>query len=143
MTPAKQAQPRILVVDDEAIVRDFFACALETGGYQVTAAATAEDALAVVHAGPAPDAVFLDLRMPGMGGLGFLMCLRADDRHRRLPVAVVTGDATVPESMWTSIESLDVEICFKPLDMEAVLSLARRLTRKRGGRTRTPAPVEH
>lgn len=135
--------PLVLVVDDDASVREFFGNTLTSGGYAVASAATAEDALAMLPNEPRPTAILLDLRMPGMGGLAFLMCLRADPQYRDMPVAVITGDATVPPSMWTSIEALDVEICFKPLDMEAILTLVRRLVRRRPRRRAASRPDAH
>ena len=58
---------------------------LQEEGYATARASTAEDALRLVHSGLTPDAVLLDLRMPGMGGLGFLLALRAQPGGRRHP----------------------------------------------------------
>ena len=73
----------ILIIEDEEGVRSFFTKALELGGYTPVAATCAEDALRMMNQGLRPDAVLLDLAMPGMGGLGFLLRLGADPVRRR------------------------------------------------------------
>src|SRR3989440_429323 len=61
-------QPRILVIDDEAPIRDSLKMMLEYEGYEFLAAATGQEGLALVER-EAPDLVLLDGKMPGMDGL--------------------------------------------------------------------------
>ena len=71
---------RILVVDDEAPVRDVLAEYFSTEGYTVEAAGSGAEALTVVQAGRA-DLVLLDVRMPGLDGVQVLRRIRElDDR---------------------------------------------------------------
>jgi CheY-like chemotaxis protein len=58
---------RVLVVDDDAEMRDALATALETEGYRVRCAANGAQALALMH-GYRPEAIVLDLSMPIMSG---------------------------------------------------------------------------
>src|SRR4051812_16304772 len=81
----------ILIVDDDEGVTQTFARMLRLEGYQVYTAMSAETGLREAAA-TLPDAIILDLRMPLVDGLGFLRRLRANDRHRDVPVAIVTGD---------------------------------------------------
>ena len=60
---------RILVVDDERAVRDALRRALELQGYEVELAADGAEALAALEANGQPDAVVLDILMPGIDGL--------------------------------------------------------------------------
>ena len=85
---------KILIVDDEPQVAEILAKSLGREGHQATIATSGEQALSLV--GPHdPDALFLDVSMPGMNGLDVL----AEVRRRRpsLPVVVITGHATPDE----------------------------------------------
>ena len=82
----RSTQQRILVVDDEASIRDLVTTALEFVGFEVAAAADGMRGLAAV-ADFAPDLVLLDISMPGLDGLEVCRRMRAE-RHlhaRHLP----------------------------------------------------------
>jgi len=85
---------KILIVDDEPQVAEVLARSLAREGHLASVAHSGEEALRML--GPTePDAVFLDVSMPGMNGLDVL----AEVRRRRptLPVVVITGNATPDE----------------------------------------------
>ncbi len=63
--------PIILHVEDESSVRFLYKEVFEEFGYEVLQAASGEDALRMLR-GKRPDIIILDLKMPGMGGRGFL-----------------------------------------------------------------------
>ena len=87
-----QARPlRILLVDDDELVRESSAVLLEALGHAVQAQAGGEAALTLLEAGAAYDAVILDLNMPGLGGEETLERLRA--LRPALPVFLATGRA--------------------------------------------------
>ena len=90
-------------------------------------AENAEAALLLIQRGLHPDAILLDHKMPGMGGLGFLLQLRSDPRHATTPVAIVTGDCLLGSPVQHTAELLNAEIHFKPLEIEAILGLTERL----------------
>jgi CheY-like chemotaxis protein len=124
----RTARPHtILIIEDEEGVRSFFTKALELGGYSPVAAPSAEDALRMMNQGLRPDAVLLDLAMPGMGGLGFLLQLGADPVRRRIPVAIVTGHIAIPQPVQAAADALGVPVHFKPVDMDGLLQLTDRL----------------
>lgn len=81
---------RILVVDDEPMVRDTLRQVLADEGYVVDAATDGADALACVHAAR-PDVILLDLMMPGMNGRQFLQQLRDDPAYAAVPVLIMTA----------------------------------------------------
>src|SRR5687768_7262402 len=83
---------RILVIDDEAAIRDSLRMMLEYEGYEFVGAATGQEGLALVDR-DAPDLVLLDVKMPGMDGLEVLDRLHA--AHETLPVIVVSGHGTI------------------------------------------------
>jgi CheY-like chemotaxis protein len=86
---------KILIVDDEPQVAEILARSLAREGHRAVIATSGEEALGMVGAGD-PDAMFLDVSMPGMNGLDVL----AEVKRRRptLPVVVITGNAT-PEQL--------------------------------------------
>jgi two-component system nitrogen regulation response regulator NtrX len=112
---------RILVVDDEQNIRRSLEITLEGEGFAVESAGTGEEALAAVAADP-PDAVFLDIKLPGLDGMEVLRRLRAE--HPRLPVVMITGHATIARAVEaTRLGAFDfVE---KPFSSERILLLAR------------------
>jgi signal transduction histidine kinase/ActR/RegA family two-component response regulator len=82
---------RVLVVEDEAPVCSLFEDALLVLGHQPLIAHTAEDAFGLLQS-ERPDAVILDIRLPGMSGLDLLR-LQAN-REPRIPFVVISGAAT-------------------------------------------------
>src|SRR5438045_9445614 len=84
-------KPRILVIDDEAPIRDSLKMTLEYEGYDVIGAATGQEGLALAER-EAPDLVLLDVKMPGMDGIEVLERLR--NMNDSLLVVVVAGHWT-------------------------------------------------
>jgi DNA-binding response OmpR family regulator len=117
---------KILIVDDDEGVTQTFARMLRLEGYQVRTAVSAEKGLQEAESSR-PDAIILDLRMPLVDGLGFLRRLRARDEQRSTPVAIVTGDYFLDESVSTELRALGAELRFKPLWLEDLVGLARNL----------------
>jgi two-component system, OmpR family, response regulator MprA len=123
---SEPATSKILIVDDDEGVMQTFARMLSLEGYQVRTAANAEKGLAEA-AESHPDAIILDLRMPLVDGLGFLRRLRARDDQRQTPVAIVTGDYFLEDSVSNELQELGAELRFKPLWLEDLVGLARNL----------------
>jgi DNA-binding response OmpR family regulator len=81
---------RILIVDDEPMVRETISRVLVEEGYTVDCAADGEMAIARCRSHP-PDVILLDLMMPGMNGRQFLSTLRGDLGCTEVPVVVMTA----------------------------------------------------
>ena len=81
---------RVLVVDDDKVVRQLIKVNLELEGFEVVTAADGVECLDVVH-GVRPDVVTLDVVMPRLDGLRTAARLRSDPRTRHIPVAIVSG----------------------------------------------------
>ena len=110
---------RVLVVDDDPDVRELMSQLLELEGHQVQGAADGEEALACLRRGPRPDAILLDLRMPGMNGWEFRAAQLADPELASIPVYVLTADRT---SDVEDLHALRAAGFFhKPLDVDALL----------------------
>jgi DNA-binding response OmpR family regulator len=125
VTPERNTS-RILIVDDDEGVTQTFARMLRLEGYSVRTAVSAEKGLIEAEQSH-PDAIILDLRMPLVDGLGFLRRLRARDDQRRVPVAIVTGDYFLDDSVSNELRELGAELRFKPLWLEDLVGLARNL----------------
>src|SRR5690349_16834088 len=80
---------RLLVVDDEPAVRDALRRALTLEGYDVEAVPSGDDALARIDSAGEPDAVVLDLLMPGLDGLD--VCRRLRRSGSSVPVLMLTA----------------------------------------------------
>ena len=85
---------RILIVDDEPAVAALLAEALREGGHVCAVAGSGAEGLAAIQA-QVPEAVFLDLVMPGLSGIDVLAKIR--EHHPELPIVVVTGRAEAPD----------------------------------------------
>ena len=118
----------ILIVDDDEGVTQTFARMLKLEGFQVRTAISAESGLRVANES-LPNAIILDLRMPLVDGLGFLRRLRSRDEQRSTPVAIVTGDYFLEDSVANELRELGAELRFKPLWLEDLVGLARNLLR--------------
>jgi len=116
----------ILIIDDDEGVIQTFARMLRLEGYQVHTALDPEVGLREAEI-TRPDAIILDLRMPLLDGLGFLRRLRASNQQRDTPVAIVTGDYFLDESVSTELRQLGAELKFKPMWLEDLVGLARTL----------------
>jgi len=106
---------RILIIDDEADIREVAALSLETvAGWEVVAASSGAQGLAVAIR-ELPDAILLDVMMPGMDGPTTFRELRKNPATAHIPVLLLT--AKVQSSDQRSFADLGVNaILFKPFD---------------------------
>jgi CheY-like chemotaxis protein len=123
---------RILVVDDDPDVIEYLSSFLEDEGHEVEAACDETTALAVVeHFGP--DAILIDVMLPGKSGLDLMVCLRRNPRWSGIPLVLVTGDDHVLKDDCRSyLEShQDVRgpdhVLGKPMERDALLSVLREI----------------
>lgn len=84
------ASRRVLVVDDNKVIRQLIRVNLELEGIEVVTAADGAECLEVVHQ-VRPDLVTLDVAMPRLDGLRTAARLRSDPRTRELPLAIVSA----------------------------------------------------
>ena len=85
-----ERQGCVLVVDDDRSVRRLVVETLADNGFDLVEAGNGEDALAVI-ADRKPEAIVLDLLMPGLGGFGVLEHMQANAETREIPVIVLTA----------------------------------------------------
>jgi two-component system response regulator MprA len=119
----------ILVVDDERAVRDSLRRALELEGYRVELAEDGEQALRRLDLEPAPDAVILDVLMPGADGLEVCRTIRGVGNA--VPVLMLTARAEID----SRVEGLDAgadDYLPKPFALAELLARLRALLRRSG-----------
>ncbi|MGD1030878.1 MAG: sigma-54 dependent transcriptional regulator [Opitutaceae bacterium] len=120
MTEADAKSPTILVVDDDAEVRYSLSRVLSSRNYAVLEAASGEEGVAIVKRGPAPDVVFLDVRMGGMGGIEALQHIRSANPKQLVVLMTAFGTAQ------TAIEAMKYgafDYVMKPFDPQKVIAL--------------------
>ncbi len=83
----------ILVVEDEESLQLAIKTKLKASPYKYVSARTAEEAIELLNGGLKPDLIWLDLLMPGMGGLAFLEKIRTNKEWSALPVVIVSVSA--------------------------------------------------
>jgi two-component system chemotaxis response regulator CheB len=89
---ARTAKPsRILVADDSTFMRRLLTQALRDAGFEVVGEAADGDEALALYRDLHPDAMTLDLAMPGMDGIGVLRALSAEKRSASIPVVVVSA----------------------------------------------------
>ena len=114
---------RVLVVEDNEVVREGLAVVLGRAGYEVGLAANGEEALGLLRAGPAFDLILLDMLMPVLDGWRFLERLAREGTRARAPILIVSGTHLTPE--WARDHSCQ-GFLQKPIDSEPLLDEVRR-----------------
>ena len=126
------APKRILVVDDDPDIVDYLGLFLEDHGYEVSSANRSSSALAALDE-VVPDAVILDVVLPGRSGLDLLVTIRRHDRWSSVPVVVLTGnDSIVEDGGRAYLMGFDLErgadcVLAKPVDQEALIECLAKL----------------
>lgn len=121
-------RPRVLVVDDEAPLRELIVVALGNT-FRSEEAADGEAALALLAQDP-HDLVFLDVMLPGLSGIEVLRAMRADAALREVPVVVVSAWQG-PEDIAAALESGADGFLEKPFRVDELASFARGLVGSR------------
>jgi two-component system, OmpR family, response regulator MprA len=118
---------KILVVDDERAVRESLRRALELEGYEIELAEDGNQALERLGSEPEPDAMVLDVLMPGLDGLEVSRTVRRNGS--RLPILMLTARTQVEDR----VEGLDAgadDYLTKPFALEELLARVRALLRR-------------
>ncbi|MGA4800780.1 MULTISPECIES: response regulator [Streptomyces] len=125
---------RVLVVDDNRVIRQLIRVNLELEGFEVVTAADGAECLDVIH-DVRPDVVTLDVVMPRLDGLRTAERLREDPRTRHLPVAIVSA-CTQYEVESGLAAGVDAFLA-KPFEPAELVRLVRQLMHRE-----TPPPVD-
>jgi CheY-like chemotaxis protein len=119
--PAQQPRERILVIDDEDLVRKVIRAVLAYRGYQITEAANAEEGLRFYTQAPEQyQLVVMDLHLPGLNGREALLQIR---RHNPSARAILLS-GSLPENE-TALELRGIRFLQKPFDNQGLVQLVR------------------
>ena len=119
----KEAGPLVLVVDDDARLREFIRVNLELEGYAVREAESAESGLAAIE-DQAPDLVLLDVMMPNVNGWEMLQ--RMQERHGSIPVIMFSGKVD-EQSLSAAADRGARGFVGKPFDPQQLIERAKQL----------------
>ncbi|MFF8724948.1 response regulator [Streptomyces sp. NPDC015171] len=124
------ASGRVLVVDDNKVIRQLIRVNLELEGLEVVTAADGVECLEVVHQ-VRPDVVTLDVVMPRLDGLRTAARLRADPRTRDLPLAIIS--ACTQYEVETGLDVGVDAFLAKPFEPAELVRLVMGLMERRSG----------
>jgi two-component system phosphate regulon response regulator PhoB len=122
------AKTRILVVDDEADIRELVRLNLAREGYEILDCESGEQALSLSRS-KSPDLVVLDLMLPGIDGLEVCKKLKADPKTAPIPVVMLTAkgeDADVVAGLEVGAD----DYVAKPFSGKVLVARVRRLLRR-------------
>jgi len=118
------AKGHLLIVEDDASIRESLSEFLEAEGFQVSTARDGSEGLdRLSGASPLPSLVILDLHMPVLDGEQFLARLRSDERLRALPVLLMSGNGSHRGSPALPVDA----VLPKPFEIEELLAAVERL----------------
>lgn len=134
------AEATVLVVDDEAAIRDMIRIALDIAGFNVIAVENAHDAhVAIVDR--APDLVLLDWMLPGGSGIELARRLKRDELTGGLPIIMLTAK-TSEDNKVQGLESGVDDYVTKPFSPRELIARIRAVLRRtRGGDADSPLQV--
>lgn len=117
----------VLVIEDDQRLRFALSAAVSAAGHEVVGAESGEDAVLMLEQRDKklPEAILLDLTLPGMSGGHLLQWLKHDPRTRKLPVVVITGVADVR----AQLEVLPDRILSKPVSPEELAQVLQDILR--------------
>jgi two-component system phosphate regulon response regulator PhoB len=121
-------KPTVLIVDDEAPIRDMITLALESSGFHCLQASNAQEAHALV-VDKKPDVVLLDWMMPGTSGIELARRLRRDDLTANLPIIMLTAK-TEEDNKIQGLESGVDDYLTKPFSPRELTARIKALLRR-------------
>ncbi len=134
------ADKTILVVEDEAAIREMLVMALERGGFAVREAGDAVEAESAI-ADQLPDLVLLDWMLPGASGVELARRLRRDDYSRELPIIMLTARGEEEDKV-RGLESGADDYVVKPFSPRELLARINALLRRSGVEDEEPLRFE-
>lgn len=123
-----QAQPHILVVDDEPAIRDMITFALERAGMTCESVADAHEALITINENR-PDLILMDWMMPGISGIELTRRLRKSSYTADIPIIMLTAKVTEDDKV-TGFEAGTDDYIIKPFSPRELMARIRAVIRR-------------
>ena len=121
-------QTQVLVVDDEAAIREMIQFALEKAGMEVQSASNAHEALLNIN-DSRPDSILMDWMMPGVSGLELTRRLRKDSYTQDIPIIMLTAKVTEDDKV-AGLEAGTDDYVIKPFSPRELLARIRAVIRR-------------
>lgn len=129
--------PHILIIEDDSSVCELLFTCLSKAGYRVSIAQSGEAGLSQIEEDP-PEAMVLDLNLPGMNGLDVCRAMRRDPWMSRIPVLMLTGQAE-EDDVVAGLEVGADDYMTKPFSPKLLTARVKSLLRRRSSK---PVPAE-
>ncbi len=119
--------PKILLIEDDAFLRELIIMGLEVENYRVITTGDGKEGKHRLEAGLDPDLIILDLFMPNLDGLKFL-CWAREDKGLAMPIIVLSA-GNDEEYIQKAHQFGADEFLFKPLDLDALKQVIKKYLR--------------
>ena len=129
--------PHVLIIEDDSSVCDLLFSCLSKAGYRVSIAQSGEAGLSHIEEDP-PEAMVLDLNLPGMNGLDVCRAMRRDPWMSRIPVLMLTGQAE-EDDVVAGLEVGADDYMTKPFSPKLLTARVKSLLRRRSS---NPIPAD-
>jgi len=120
--------PTVMVVDDTRTELETLASVLRRGGLYVVTAGSSEDAMAQIKLRQ-PDAIVLDVVLPGLSGFELCRDLKNESATSHIPIVLCSTKDTAMDKFWGLRQGADVYLT-KPIDQETFVDTIRSVLRK-------------
>jgi len=121
-------EPTVLVVEDEAAIRDMIAFALDRAGMQVQLAGDAQEALVSINK-KRPDIILMDWMMPGVSGIELTRRLRREPYTEDIPIIMLTARVSEDDKV-SGLEAGTDDYVIKPFSPRELLARIRAVMRR-------------
>ena len=122
--------PHVLIIEDDSSVCELLFSCLSKAGYRVSIAQSGEAGLSQIEEDP-PEAMILDLNLPGMNGLDVCRAMRRDPWMSRIPILMLTGQAE-EDDVVAGLEVGAEDYMAKPFSPKLLTARVKALLRRRG-----------
>lgn len=117
---------KILIIDDEPMIRTFLRTTLERAGYEVKEAADGEEGIHLFYTF-SPQLIITDIVMPDKDGIELIMEIRKTDIASKI-IAISGGGYVTADKYLSLAKALDIDFCMeKPLDPHKLINLVNEL----------------
>jgi len=117
----------VLAIDDSSTMRNLISMTLTSAGFEVIVAEDGIDGIEKLST-ISPNIIVTDINMPRMDGFGVIETVRADPRHRDMPILTLTTESA-PELKQRARNAGATGWIVKPFDPEKLISVIRRVAR--------------
>lgn len=121
--------PCILIVEDEAAIRDMLNFTLSTAEYTVVEASSAEQGWQLLNEGDVPDCMIVDWMLPGVSGVNLIERIRKHDRFSAMPIVMLTAKGEENDQV-AGFEAGADDYVVKPFSPKALVARVKALLRR-------------